>query len=79
MSELESSIKVDSIRGQMNLIFASMKMLTSILELAPENQMAREAISATAESVWAQSAVLHNDVQNYLAALRCEVSKRTSA
>ena len=78
MSELESSIKISTIRGQMNLIFASMKMLTSILELALENQMARDAISTTAESVWAQSVVLHHDVQEYLSALRNEVSKRTS-
>ncbi len=70
MSEIEKTTKDASIRGQMNLMFATMRMLASVLELAPDNQMAREAIASSAESVWAQSVLLHHIVQEYVTALK---------
>lgn len=70
MSEIEKTTKDASIRGQMNLMFATMRMLATVLELAPDNQMARETIASTAESIWAQSAVLHHIVQEYVTALK---------
>ena len=70
MSEIEKTTKDASIRGQMNLMFATMRMLATVLELAPDNQMAREAIASSAESVWAQSVLLHHIVQEYVTALK---------
>ena len=65
MSETMNKISKDSIRGQMNLLFAMMKFLSTVLDLALENQMACDTINSTAEAVFEQAAVLYRDVSEY--------------
>ncbi len=66
MSEVENTANKNNIRGQLNLVFASMKMLATILDLTANNQMAREAAATMAESIWKQSSMLQHDVGKYL-------------
>ena len=63
MPEMQSSAKAD-IRSQLNLIFATMKLLSATLDI--DNASAKEAVAATADCVNTLSAVLSQCVKEYL-------------
>ena len=65
MSDLMNRISKESIRGQMNLLYAMLKFLSTILDLALENPMACDTVNSTAEAVFEQAAVLYRDVSEY--------------
>ena len=69
MSELQNDISKGNIRTQMNLIFALMRLLATILNLAKDNQLACETLERTAESVFEQAAVLFHDIKEYTEAV----------
>ena len=66
MSEIENTTNKNNIRGQLNLVFASMKMLSTILDLASNNPMAQEVAATMADSISKQSSVLNSDVRQYI-------------
>ncbi len=65
---VQSTAKAE-IRSQLNLIFATMKLLTAALDI--DNASARDAVAATAESVFEQSAVLSQCVKEFLGEETC--------
>ena len=69
MSELMNKLTKDSIRSQMNLIFSMMRFLSTIMDMAAENDIVRGTLSDTAEGIFNQAAVLNRDVNEYIAAL----------
>ncbi len=66
MSEIENTTNKNNIRGQLNLVFASMKMLSTILDLASNNPMAQEVAATMADSISKQSSALNSDVRQYI-------------
>ena len=66
MSEIENTTNKDNIRGQLNLVFALMKTLSTILDLASNNPMAREVATTMADSITKQSSALNSDVKQYI-------------
>lgn len=69
MSEMRNDICKSSIRSQLNLIFAMMRLLATILDMAPENEMVCETLVSMAKGVSEQADVLCNDVGSYISAL----------
>ena len=65
MSETRNDISKANIRSQLNLIYASMKLLSALLELAMDNALARKTLVSMAESVCEQTAALYRDVVLY--------------
>lgn len=69
MSELMNKVSKDNIRGQLNLIFSMMKFLSTIMDMAADNDMVCITLSNIAEDIFNQAAVLYRDVDEYIAAL----------
>jgi len=69
MSELMNKLTKDNIRSQLNLIFAMMRFLATIMDMAADNSMVRKTVSGTAEGIFNQAAILFRDVSEYIAAL----------
>lgn len=65
MSELMSRISKENIRGKMNLLFTLMKFISMLLDMASDNQMARETLTDTASGLFEQTAVLFHDISAY--------------
>ena len=65
MSETRNEISKMSIRGELNLIFAMSKLIVSILDAAPDNKIACDALRSTAESIFNQAAYLYGKVSEY--------------
>lgn len=53
----------------MNLIFAMMRFLTTVLDMAPDNEMVCETLAGMAQDVSEQADVLRRDVGCYILAL----------
>ena len=69
VSELMNKLTKDNIRSQLNLIFAMMRFLSTIMDMAIDNDMVRETLTGTAEGIFNQAAVLYRDVDEYVTAL----------
>ena len=69
MSELMNDVSKESIRSQMNLIFAMMRFLATVLDLAQNNEMVRSTLNSMSEGVLEQAAVLFRDVGEYITKL----------
>ena len=67
MLETRNEVSKLNIRGQLNLIFAMMKLLASILNLVQDNKVARETLCKTAEGVLEQATILYHDIGKYTA------------
>ena len=79
MSELMNDISKGNIRTQMNLIFAMMRLLATILDMAQNSQMACDTLDSTAEGILEQSAILFRDIKKYTSAVSCEEKKDSEA
>lgn len=69
MSELRNNVCKDGIRTQLNLIYAMMRFLTTVLDMAPDNEMVCETLASMAQGVSEQADVLRRDVGSYILAL----------
>ena len=69
MSEMMNDVSKENIRSQMNLIFAMMRFLATVLDLAQNNEMVRSTLNSMSEGVLEQAAVLFRDVGEYVAHL----------
>ena len=69
MSETRNENCKEGIRTQLNLIFAMMRLLATILDMAPDNEMACATIISMAQGVSEQADVLCHDVGNYISEL----------
>ncbi len=65
MSEIRNEVSKLNIRGELNLIFAMSKLIVSILDAAPDNTIACDALRSTAESILNQAAYLYGKVSEY--------------
>jgi len=78
MPEIMRTIKRGTIRSQMNLIFSTMRMLSALLDMAAENDMACDTLGSLAEWVWEQAAMLRFDVKQYISAMNDDSPKQDS-
>ena len=69
MSETRNELTKGNIRCQMNLIFAMMRFLTTILDMAPDNVMVCETLASMAQGIYEQADILRRDVGSYILAL----------
>lgn len=69
MSKLHNEIRKDVIRSQLNLIYAMSRLLVTILDMAPDNEIARETLLKVSEGVYEQAAVLYRDMETYTSAV----------
>ena len=69
MPEMRNEISKLNIRGQLNLIYAMSKLLVSILDMAPDSQVARDTLNKTAEGVFEQASILFRDIGEYTSAV----------
>lgn len=69
MSELKNDISKGCIRTQMNLIFAMMRLMATILDMAMNNKIACDTLDSTAEGVFEQAAILFRDIKEYTSAI----------
>ena len=72
MSETMNDISKGSIRTQMNLIYAMMRLLATILDMAQSSQVACDTLDSTAEGIFEQAAILYGDIKNYTSAISCD-------
>lgn len=56
----------------MNLVYAMMRLLATILDLAQSSQIACDTLDSTAEGIFEQSAILYRDIKEYTSAVSCE-------
>ena len=75
MSEMKNDVCKGNIRTQMNLIFAMMRLLATILDLAIDIQMVCDTLDTTVEGIIEQTAILYRDVKEYISAVSCEEIK----
>ena len=68
MPEIRNEVSKLNIRGQLNLIYAMMKLLASILNMVQDNKVARETLCKTAEGLLEQASILYQDIGKYTAA-----------
>ncbi len=69
MSELKNDVSKGCIRTQMNLIYAMMRLLASVLDLAIDSELVCDTLSKTAEGIFEQAAILYRDIEDYTAAI----------
>ena len=69
MTELTNNLSKGNIRSQLNLIFAMMRLMSSVLDVAPDNVMVRDTLESMSGHVWEAAAVLKLDIGDYLNAL----------
>ena len=69
MSEIQNEVTKTNIRSQLNLIYAMSRLLTTILDMASDNQIAREMLLKVGEGVFEQAAVLCRDIGQYTSAV----------
>ena len=79
MSEMLNDISKGGIRTQMNLIFAMMRFLATILDMAQNSQVACDTLDSTAEGIFEQAAILYRDIKDYTSAVSCEGTKDSDA
>ena len=79
MSELKNDVSKSNIRTQMNLIFAMMRLLATILDLAIDSQMVCDTLDTTVEGIIEQTAILYRDVKEYTSVVSCEEIKDRDA
>ena len=79
MSEMMNDISKGGIRTQMNLIFAMMRLLATILDMAQSSQIACDTLDSTAEGIFEQAAILFCDVKDYTSAVSSEEIKGSDA
>ena len=79
MSEMMNDISKGGIRTQMNLIFAMMRLLATILDMAQNSQIACDTLDSTAEGIFEQAAILFRDVKDYTSAVSSEEIKGSDA
>ena len=65
MMEIKINDAKDDIRATMNLLYAVMRFISMLLDLAPDNQQAQETLVGTASSLFQQCAVLFHDISAY--------------
>ena len=65
MPEIRNEVSKLNIRGQLNLIYAMMKLLASILNMVQDNKVARDTLCKTAEGLLEQATILYNDIGKY--------------
>ena len=70
MTEVSSNLSKVMIRSQLRMINTMMRLMSSVLDMAPDNVMVRETLESMSEHVWEASAVLKLDVGKYLTAIR---------
>ena len=68
MPEIRNEVSKLNIRGQLNLIYAMMKLLASILNMVQDNKVARDTLCKTAEGLLEQASILYRDIGKYTAA-----------
>ena len=68
MPEIRNEVSKLNIRGQLNLIYAMMKLLASILNMVQDNKVARDTLCKTAEGLLEQATILCRDIGKYTAA-----------
>ena len=71
MPELMNNISKMSIRGEANLIFAMMKFMVTVLDMAIDNPIVRETLICMVESISEQANTLMHDVEEYVTTLSC--------
>ncbi len=69
MSDAMNNISKDNIRSNLNLIYSMMRFLTTILDMAATNKIARDTLVITAEGLLNQAAELYADIGNYATAI----------
>ena len=74
MSEPMNEITKLNIRTELNLIFALMKGLANILDMAGDLPVARSALKSGAQAVFVQSGDLLTDITKYADAMQDEGS-----
>ncbi len=72
MSELMNKVSKENIRASLNLLYSMMKFLSMLLDLAADNQAARQTLTDTVSGLFEQSAVLFHDISAYADALSSE-------
>ncbi len=78
MSEAMNNISKDNIRSGLNLIYSMMRFLTTIMDMAATNKIARDTLVITAEGILNQAAELYADIGNYATTIS-DNAGRTSA
>lgn len=66
---MQNEISKGGIRTQMNLIFAMMRLLATILNMAKSSQLACDTLDTTAESIFEQAAILYRDIRDYTSSI----------
>ena len=69
MSELMNKVTQDNVRAELNLVYAMMRFLATILSMASDSQLARDTLVSTAEGILEQAAILYRDIGNYASAV----------
>ena len=72
MTAFMNDVKKDGIRCEMNLIFSLMRLLSTILDMAPNSEPARSTANSVADRIWEQAAALRFEVDQYITALNDE-------
>lgn len=79
MLQMKNDASKGNIRTQMNLIFAMMRLLATILDLAIDSQMVCDTLDTTVEGIIEQTAILYRDVKEYTSVVSCEEIKDSNA
>ena len=70
MSELRNEISKTTIRGELNLLYSMSKLIVTIIDAAPDSEIACNTLCSVAESIMDQATYVHTKICKYTSEIK---------